>query len=220
MPERKHLIMLMLISLATSTLTATAASATNTPAVTYPTGTLLATGAKVKLTNVGVPQLTVTLGGLECTKVELTGTLVKNTGSEVEVNVETASSSGTGLGGDCTPKPNSEKGRWTFAVATNGLPWCLRSVSTMTEDEVQIRGGKCSEAGRPIRFINDAGLFTCTYERTSAMVGTVTTDPEDAVFQFAKQTFPGVTCGSESAAFDLNLTLERDESVAQPIYIS
>ena len=90
----------------------------------------------------------------------------------------------------------------------------------MAEDEVQIRGGKCSEAARPIRFINDAGLFTCTYERTGAMVGTVTTHPEDAIFQFAKQAFPPVTCGSESAAFDLNLTLEKDEEGTKPVYIS
>jgi hypothetical protein len=90
----------------------------------------------------------------------------------------------------------------------------------MAEDEVQIRGGKCSEAARPIRFINDAGVFTCAYERTGVMVGTVTTDPSDAVLQFSKQAFAPVTCGSESAAFDLNLTLERDEEGTKPTYIS
>jgi hypothetical protein len=218
--RKKHLISPMLIGLAALALTPVAASATNTPALTYPTGTLLPTGAKVKLTSIGVPQLTVTLGGLECTRVETTGTLSKNTGSELEIDIESASSSGTGLSEECTPKPNSGPGRWTFNVATNGLPWCLRSVSKMVEDEVQIRGGRCSEAARPIRFTNDAGLFTCTYERTGAMVGTVVTDPEDAVLQFAKQAFPPVTCGSESAAFDLNLTLERDEEGAKPMYIS
>jgi len=218
--KRNQVILQLLISLSILSLIPATASATNSPALTYPTGTLMPTSTKVRLASIGVPLLTVALGGLECTRVELTGILKKNTGSELEIDIETASSVGTGLSGDCTPKPNSEAGRWTFNIATNGLPWCLRSVSKMAEDEVQIRGGRCSEAARPLRFINDAGLFTCTYERTGAMVGTMTTDPEDTILQFVKQAFSPVTCGSESAAFDLNLTLEKDEEGSKPTYLS
>src|SRR4051794_22959473 len=81
------------------------AAATNDPDLTQPTGTMLATGGKFKGTNVGVgPTFTTNSGSalLQCTKTELTGTLTKNNGSEVEADIETLNVSGTGPEGRCT----------------------------------------------------------------------------------------------------------------------
>jgi hypothetical protein len=198
------------------------ASAVNNPLITYPTGTLLSVGSKIKAQNLGLQLMTVELGTLACSSFELTGTLKKNTAIEVEIEVEKAIAGGDAAGGACTaPGVFGPSMNWTFAIATNGLPWCLRSTSAMAADEVQIRGGKCTEAARPIRFIYDGG--GCAYERTAPMVGTLTTHPEDAQISFAAQEFKAVeACFGIGARilFDWAFTLTKDEALGGPIYIS
>lgn len=209
----------------------TFASAANSPQLTHPTGTLLAKGTKIKGTNIGETLMTDTSGNVltRCTSATLTGELTKNESNTVEGNVSSAAFSGSGTEGRCTAtfgdsivNPNP---------ATNGLPWCIRSTSTMAEDEVQIRGNACSSASRPIRFILTTSVGECAYERTTAIVGTYTTDTaannnSDAVVHISKQLFTligggtsGFFCPSEGL-LDMSFTLETDTSTPEPLYFS
>src|SRR5690349_14467750 len=68
------------------------------PTLTFPTGTKLTAGAKVRGHSVGSITLTSASGEalLQCSAGETTGTLKKNSGTEVEVDIEGASYAGTG----------------------------------------------------------------------------------------------------------------------------
>jgi hypothetical protein len=199
------------------------ASATNSPEITHPTGTRLATGTKIEATNIGTTIMTdaSTNTLVECSTATMTGTLTKNDGSNVEGNITSASFSGTGSGGTCT----GSFGNITVTPnpATNGMPWCLRSTSTMATDEFQLRGNECSKAVRAIRFVLDAPFgATCTYQRGSAVVGTLTTHPEDAVLHVSHVEFPlleGSFICPGAGYLDMSFTLETDGSNS-PLYIS
>jgi hypothetical protein len=212
------------------------AAAINDPDLTQPTGTMLTTGSKFKGTNVGAAPTFTTYAGsalLQCTKSELTGTLTKNNGTEVEADIETLSVSGTGPEGRCTGTGVFPPTHWIFNPGTNGLPWCLRSTPTMKDDEVQIRGGSCTAASRPIRLVQHTTIATsekptdvleCVYERTAAITGTYSTHPEDAILNLSGaewvRTEGGITCAA-AWTVDLGLlTLERDEATTAPFYIS
>src|SRR4051794_23437699 len=74
-------------------------TASASPELTFPTGTRLATGTKIKATNVGnnlfkTDDGTSTLS--ECSSTILTGELLKNNGTGIEGNITTATASGTG----------------------------------------------------------------------------------------------------------------------------
>ena len=223
-----------LVALAACTIVPSIAAATNDPDLTFPTGTLLATGGKLKGTNVGSgPTFTSTSGTslLECTKNEVTGTLTKNNGSEVEADIETFNASGTGPEGRCTGTGVLPVTWWSFGPTTNGLPWCLKATPAMKDDEVQIRGGSCVSASRPIRLVQWTTIgpvgedvtVECVYERTAAISGTYSTHPEDAIMIFSgvewTKTAGGVAC-AVAWKLDFNFTLERDEAVTAPFYIS
>jgi len=221
-------IRVALLALVACALTPAIAAAANAPDLTFPTGTLLSAGSKFKGTSVGSSPNFTTTGGETfwgCTKTEVTGTLTKNKGSEIEADIESFSISGTGLGGICTGTilPQTD---WIFASGTNGLPWCLRSTSTMKEDEAQIRGGSCTGVSRPIRIVQITTLeipLECVYERTAPIAGTYTTDPEDARLTFTGAEWLRTAGGFACAAawkLDFNFTLERDEATASPLYIS
>ncbi len=210
------------------------AAAANAPDLTFPTGTLLGVGSNLKGTNQGNSLRFTSSSGMsfwECTKTELTGTLTKNKGSEIEADIESFGISGTGSEGRCTGTilPRTD---WVFNPAANGVPWCLRSTSGMKEDEVQIRGGSCSGEARAIRIVQITTFETpeggidaveCVYQRTAAVPGTYTTDPQDAVMTFSEVewilTTGGLAC-SATWKLDFNFTLERDEATASPLYIS
>jgi hypothetical protein len=191
--------------------------ASASPALTFPTGTRLAAGNLMKTTNVGEVQL----GTLFCTSASMTGSLVKNTGTELEVNITSFALSGTGTNGECT---SSFGGATVTTSIENGLPYCLRLTSSMTSDETQMRGGSCSEFSRRIWFrVDSTTAGECTYDRINNLVGTVKTDPEDAVFTFSAMPFTkqagGFLCPN-SMGMNMSFTLERDWASAEPVYIS
>jgi hypothetical protein len=172
------------------------ASASNTPLVVE-NGTPVATGTKIEGVNVGVTKMTTSLGTVECTTAVMTGTLVKNTTGTVEGTIETAQFGGTGgtVAGAPEPECTSPFGNPTVtpSTATNGLPWCLRSTSTMATDEFQLRGNGCTSAARPIRFALDVTVVgTCVYERSSAVVGSFTTSTTSSTLSVSEQEFPAV----------------------------
>jgi hypothetical protein len=205
------------------------ASATNDPDLTHPTGTLMPAGkghpaSGIKGTNVGLTLMTNSSGGIltECNSAVMTGTLIKNDGSNVEGNISSATFTGTASGGACT----GSFGNVTVTTnpATNGIPWCLRSTSTMATDEFQVRGNECSKAARPIRFVLDI-IFggSCVYQRGTAIPGTFKTHPEDALLSISKVEFPllegGFACPSVGF-LDMSFTLETDSVSTEPLYIS
>jgi hypothetical protein len=194
------------------------------PTLTYPTGTKLATGGKVRARNVGGFRFTDGGGSSlwECSSTEMTGTLNTNSGSAIEATIEGASISGTGTEGACTYSFGNTL--MTLNPATNGLPWCLRATSAMASDEFQLRGNSCGGASRPIRLIMEVMATTqCLYERAEAIPGTYKTDPEDAALQISEAVFlevsPKALCPDETK-LDASLTLETDEAGTNPIYIS
>jgi hypothetical protein len=214
-----------------------AASAKNTPIVGETINnvfTPLAEGTKIKAVNVGITKMTTSLGTIECTTAELTGTLHRNKtggvvskplpeGGGVTGEITFATFGGTGatqagaphtecttqafLGGDTTVTPNP---------ATNGLPWCVASDETMVTDEFQVRGGACTSASRAIRFALDVtGIGTCQYQKATAIKGTFTTSDTDSVLTISEQEFSGSGLGNPfgcpgTGKLDMSFTMSTD----------
>ncbi|MGN6201343.1 MAG: hypothetical protein ACTHNY_02935 [Solirubrobacterales bacterium] len=211
------------------------ASATNDPDVTHPTGTLLAVShaapAAITATNVGETLMTDINGNVltRCNKAVMTGDLETNTGSgTVEATITSATFAGSGsLASNGELECTGSFGNITVTAnpATNGLPWCLRSTSTMVTDEFQIRGNGCTSASRPIRFVLDSTTAgECAYERSGAIPGTFTTHPASASaaqLSISKVEFPRISGGflCPSAGF-LDMTFELETSSGSAIYIS
>jgi len=205
------------------------ASAANSPEVTHPTGTRLATGKLIDAHNVGNITLVSPSNGevlTTCTSSTFTGELTKNDGSNVEGNIEASTFTGTGASGACT----GIFGNFTVDtnIGTNGTPWCMRSTSTMNEDEFQIRGGKCSVEAHAITFVLTGPGFNCRYSRTNALVGTGTTDTTgDAIVSFAAGTgteftteaTSGILCPSAGRLVG-SWTLQTNTVSTEPLYIS
>jgi hypothetical protein len=196
------------------------------PTVTFPTGLKLGTGTKVRGRSVGEIKLTDLSGNLllTCQAGETTGTLRKNSGTEIEVDIESSSYTGTGPESTCTSSFGNTT--WTFNSATNGLPWCLKASSAMASDEFQLRGNNCAGVSRPIRVIAETnGLIpACVYQRKAAITGTYTTHPEDALLKFGNATLlesePRKESCPDETQVDASFTLEKDEAGTKPVYIS
>lgn len=192
--------------------------ASASPVLTSPTGTVAKVGTKFKSTTVGSTLFTTAVGTFQCTSGLNTGTLIKNNGTEIEGEVESLELSGTGAGGECT---GGMLGNFKVTTkVTNGLPYCMRSLSN---DQLELRGGSCAGASRPIVFTVDfAAGFNCSYER-AAITATFTTEPGDATASAAGAKLTkisgSVVCPSE-ILLDTTLTLEKVNELAEPAYIS
>jgi hypothetical protein len=189
-----------------------AALATNSPQLVEG-GTAVATGTLIQATNVGNTVMTDASGNtlLSCESATLTGSVTKNDGSNVEGNVTAASFNNVGSE-TCTGSIGATK--VTPNPATNGLPWCLRSTSTMATHEFQLRGNECSKASRAIRFVLDLPFnIVCTYQRAAAVQGTYTTGAGTTTLSISKQEFPlfegGFGCPSVGY-LDMTFKLETD----------
>lgn len=191
-----------------------AASATNSPELVE-AGKAVATGTNILATNSGNTLMTDSSGNvlLSCEVATMTGTVTKNDGSNIEGNITSASfknkeaSTCSGSLGATTVTPNP---------ATNGLPWCIRSTSTMATDEFQLRGNECAKTSRAIRFVLDLPFsVVCTYQRSGAVVGSFTTGEGSTVLSISKQEFPllegGFACPS-AGFLDMSFKLETDVS--------
>jgi hypothetical protein len=191
------------------------ALATNDPDLTCDQGgSLCAVGTKIVGTNVGVLLMTDANTNVltECSSATMTGTVTKNDGSNVEGTIETATFSGTGTNGECT---SSFGGITVETNIGNGVPWCLRSTSTMTTNEFQVRGNSCSLASRSITFVlNSTTIGKCRYNRPTPAPGTYTTEATgDAILNIAGQEWAkeegSVLCPTKGF-LDLNFTLETE----------
>jgi len=156
------------------------------PVVTQPTGTVLATGSYFAGVNVGEGKITTALGTVTCSTAKLEGTLSSNsTASGAKGSITSGTFSGTGTNGECTS--------WTGGVSVSeptsgGLPLCAEATSSA--DELKLRGGSCSEFSRGMKFtLNFTSIGACLYSRTTAALGTLTTDTsgQDAAVSFSGQ---------------------------------
>jgi hypothetical protein len=187
------------------------ASATNSPELVE-SGTKVEVGKAIQATNLGSFVATTALGDTiwACETAALTWVLLKNDGANVEANITRASI--TNNGAPCMTVLGSTT--VTAEPTTNGVPWCIRSTSTMVTDEFQIRGNSCTSIARPIRLVLDQPLgATCTYQRTAAIPGTFTTGSGKSVLSITKTEFvllEGVFSCPAATYFDLNLVLETD----------
>jgi len=197
------------------------AVASASPALTSPLGTLAPVGTKFKGTTIGATKMTLSNGAtLECTAGVNSGVLLKNTGTFIEGEIQTLEVSGTAAGGDCTSSMGS------FKVTTtpgNGLPYCMKTAKTA--DQLEIRGGSCSSAARPITYLVDFTSLgvACDYERSTPILATFTTAPTDAtatenevLFKLAAGS--SFVCPAE-AKLDASMTLENS-STGAAAYVS
>ncbi len=179
-------------------------------------------GNKIVGTNVGNTVMTTSLGSVTCDTAILTGTLtVNSTASGVEGDIETARFfNKEGL--QAEKEPEKECSSWTGGVsitpspAVNGLPWCVEA--TEANDVAKIRGGKCTEETRAIRFtlvFTSGFIGTCTYQRASAAVGSLTTGTGEAEISGQEWTKleGGAGCPS-SGKLDMKFKLETEDGTA------
>jgi len=225
---------LITVCAALAAFVALAVSATSAFGVelTEPTGTKLANGVKLLATNVNGNTIMTDLEThklIECSTATMTGELVSNGSSVITGNITANTFSGTGTSGDCTSTVGSVK--VTTSIA-GGLPYCMKTIAE--KDEVEIRGGNCSEASRSIKFTLDFTnpVGTCAYE-VASLRGTFTTDTpagsnQDAVVtlfeagpftRYEQSGLVSLAC-PEKSTLDMSFTLETDEATAKPIYIS
>jgi hypothetical protein len=212
---------ILLASIACIATLPSSAAAVNSPEITYPTGTKLATETKVRAVQVGESKLTWGATTLTCSSSQWKGTLKKNTGSEVEADLESVSFNN---GGTCS-SGGSHGASINTAPTKNGVPWCLRSTPELADDEFQIRGGKCAESSRPIRLAVKTTTTVpqeCVFERPTAVVGTYQTHPGTAVLTSNGVAFTrvagNVLCGT--IQIDTSFNLEAEGEPAGPAYVS
>lgn len=214
------------------------------PELTHPTGTRAPVGTLITATNVehtGTSKiLKMTIPGfeqpVECATATLTGELTSNTGNHIAGNITTAEFYGkpgeathgvhcTGPLGNVTVTPSHSTNPChtpTGGSAHCSLPWCVTATGEKTE--FTVRGGKCSEAARPITFtLHTALLGACSYQKAS-VTGTFTRHPADAIMTITNQNFTRLTttgsafCPGEGA-LDMAFTLGTDPDDTKPLYI-
>jgi hypothetical protein len=199
------------------------ASATNSPELRDPLGPVLANSTILATSNAKAVMTDASNGSviLECETALMTGKVTKNDGSNIEGDIEKAefhNAGGAGCTGafgaavPVTPSTTSNPG-------TNGLPWCIRSTSTMVTDEFQVRGNSCNNLARPIRFILHAPFGNeCIYQRTAAIIGTFTTGTGKTVLSITAgagsefERLSGAFPCPAKARLAMSFTLETDVS--------
>lgn len=161
-----------------------AASAVNDPQLTNNKAELVAVGTTdLKATQVGTTGILATDGTklFECTTGTGTGTVVKNSGGTVEGELSSVVIGGTGAKAATEPANECTSSVLGNISVTPVLPVCLRSTPTMNNDEMQMRGGKCSEAAKNVEFIIvSTTIGECKFSRATPMKADFTTTPEDA----------------------------------------
>lgn len=206
--------------------------ASASPVLTSPTGTTAPLGL-IEAHNVahgsGLSHTTMTIPGfaepITCSTATMTGELTRNDHVKVEGNITTAQFEGPN-GAPCTGPLGNVTVTPSHAVnpshnGTGSLPWCIKAEGL--QDTFTVRGGKCSEATRPVVFTLHTSLVgACTYSRAS-LSGSYTTHPADAVLTLTEVEFTRVTgSGFCPASGKLNMafTLRRDNPTTDVIYIS
>jgi hypothetical protein len=213
--KRKSIsIVLGLVALA-----ATLAPAASASPVLTEKGTALAPGAEISATNVGNVVRTSGFGNLTCTgstwhlKVLANGAAVE-TGNSIEAEVESAVFTGTETEERCT-------GFGAERITSKNLPWCLQAGGQLAADTFEIRGGKCSEAAKPITWIMHTAFGECAFSAPK-LAGTFTTGESQAHLTIERQEATRETGQFCISAFkwDATYSLETTASPFTPLTIS
>jgi hypothetical protein len=122
------------------------ATAFASPRLETSLGTVVPAGTALKAQNVGENLWTNSLGTQACPKGELTGKVIGNSGTKIEITVESLIFSGTEFSSACTT-PISQKFRPTALTA-----WCLQSTSL---GAWTIKGSACGSLPTPVKMIKD-----------------------------------------------------------------
>ena len=162
------------------------AHAAASPSLQTATGVPLAVGTSVKAQNFGNLLWTTELSVLACSNSEMTGKVVTNSGTRIEITVETLTFKGTALEERCTASTGET---WKPTASTH---WCL--VSTLL-GSWSLRGAACGKFPAALRLTKDIYnntndfLGECKYERAE-MTGTNNTGTSPLVLTTnASQTF-------------------------------
>lgn len=168
-----------------------------------------------------------------CSSVHMTGTVVKNNGTEVEGNLTGASFTGTsGTGTECSSGLGPVNVTTTFTPEGEGVPYCVKALPGAAM-EATVRGGLCANKARGLTFVLDVttifGTVQCKYERSTAtgpVKGEYTTDTssQDAVVHVvfgANSEFTGESGNSgtcpPNGQLKMSLTLQT-ESNGETLY--
>lgn len=209
--------------------------ASASPELTHPTGTTAPVGTLIEMKNVAHSSspkgfaTTGATGTFECATTTLTGELTKNSGTQIQANITTAEFRGTpgepnsahcatpGGYGVITMTPNHTTNPTHNGIGS--LPWCF---TVEAEDKFSLRGGKCSEAARPLNFLYHSTVAgACTFQK-SVLSGTYTTHPSDAIFTVQGEVFTKVTGNAfcpGAWGMDWSFTMTTDGNNT-PLYIS
>lgn len=206
--------------LAFAAFTVLPAVASASPVMTTSTGAVAPVGTTYKGITIGATKMTAGSITLECSAGVNSGVLTKNTGTEIQGEIKTLELSGTGTGGDCTSSLGVFK---VTTTAGNGVPYCMKNIKGT--DNLEIRGGACTAAARPITYSLDftsMGL-TCNYERATPITAPFTTAPNDATatqsgVEFKAEAGNSFFCPQE-AKLDASLTMV-ETATGQPAFVS
>jgi len=186
--------------------------------------TKLATGVAIRGTSVGVIKMTDINANVlvECARAQIDGTLNTNSGTELNITIDTATFAGTGANGACTGFFGSKDVEVTTKVG-NGVPWCFAAGGKLGADVFSLRGNNCASASRSITFVLDTTFGQCKYERAAAASGTFTTDVSGQIGEFtaSKQEFPaeaGNPFGCP-AVWYLDMTFKLETTNGTALYI-
>ena len=188
----------------------------------------LAVGSQITGTQNGNSRMTDKNGNIlvECSLGIMTGELTENGPTVIKGDITSAAFNTAG-GAACPSFLSS-----TSVVTTKiedaghiqtGVPWCLST--NKGTDTFEVRGGKCGEAARALKFILDNSFAgECEYSKAS-IGGTFATDfsgqeavaTVDNTGAFGKIR-GGVFCPTEGY-LDMSFKLETDDGTGTPLYI-
>lgn len=88
-----------------------------------------------------------------------------------------------------------------------------------------IRGGKCTEAMRPIKVTLDGTPLVgeCRYKNNAGVQGSFVTHPTDATLSILGQGFvkeAGSSLCPSAYLLEASMTMRTDKATAEPLYIS
>jgi len=180
-------------------------------------GTAVPLGSKIAGTNIGNTVMTTSAGNIECQSSVMKGTVTKNSGTEIEGNIESATFTGTGSEGKCTTAFLGD-----VKVEPKRLPWCIKAgVGKLAKDAFNVTSGTCSGGGVMEFTLNSSLAGACTYTK-SAVEGTFNTGGTQAVLTVSEQEFVkssgGFFCPS-SGKLDMKFGLETNTETHPPLVI-
>jgi hypothetical protein len=183
-------------------LAALPAPASASPVLTETFPVPIPVGTTVLATTIGQPIVTASPANYTCKSATMHGNVARNSGTQIEIEFSSLSvSSCESIFGGLT-------------LEAKNLPWCWRT--TAVADSFELRGGKCSEAAKPLTVMANS----CPTTRT-AITGTFKTSPEEFWMTPVSQEFvPEAGFNCPKISLDFNWKVETAVSPFTALKIS